>query len=149
GLMLASFVLPGARELPSPTTLSTLLPFGALVMAGLAVHDRVIARGEGLGLVLLFVLSVGAVVWDAGGSVGLPAWPRRVPPAPTPTIPTAPMAPTTPATPTGSEEPDPPPAGWPPVRRAVLAGRRLALTDDLLTPALAAGGVVLCVVGAF
>jgi len=146
GLAVAIFLLPRARELPAPTSLSTLLPFGALVMGGLAIHDRVVTRGEGLGLVLLFLLSVGAILWEAEGAGGLALWPRRLP---SPSVATnVPPTPNPPAPRTGADDlraAASPPAFPVP---AGLAGR-LAPTDDLATPALGTGGLALCVVGAF
>jgi hypothetical protein len=140
-----------ARALPAPTMPGTLLPFAALTVVGLAAHDRVVTRGEGLGLLLLFGIAVVATLWERDRRFGTAAawssWTRpRVqvtkagvaaegdPPIPAP--PAEEARAETPARPKGRA------LAW------LRAGTgRLTLASDLRTPALAAGGLVLAIVG--
>jgi hypothetical protein len=150
GLAAAAFAV-GSRGLPAPTTMGTLLPFGALTAVGLVAHDRVVTRGEGLGLVLLFALAVGATLWDQDRTLGTVAgWSARARARATsggrategdPASAAPPEA--TDAEATDAEAPSPP------GRRALarLRAGRIGLRSDLRAPALAAAGLLLGIVG--
>ncbi len=147
GLAAAAFAV-GSRGLPAPTTMGTLLPFGALTVVGLVAHDRVVTRGEGLGLVLLFALAVGATLWDQDRTLGTVAgWSARARARATSGGRATEGDPTSAAPPEATDADAPSPAGRRALARLRAGAGRIGLRSDLRAPALAAAGLLLGIVG--